>query len=141
MKPEILLRIASTIMLIHTIGHTFGTFSWKKTTDPIKQNVINQMTSNKFPFMGANRSMGDTVDGSSLCGILALGLITALLWMVSNSLGLQTSLVRNILILLALVLLGQAILEFIYFFPLAGSFTLIACLLIAIAVFKTKWAI
>ncbi len=44
MKPEILLRCASAIMLLHAIGYAFGTISWKKTNDPVKKQVISQVT-------------------------------------------------------------------------------------------------
>src|SRR5260221_3188663 len=126
MRPEILLRIASIIMLIHTVGHTLGTLGWKKTTDPTKKEVISQMTENKFPFMGASKSMGDAMDGYGFSAIGSLLLVAVLLWLVSNSLGLQTNLIRNILILIAANLLVLGICELIYFFPLAAGFTLFA---------------
>jgi hypothetical protein len=58
--------------------------------------------------------------------------------MASNSLGIQTNLVRNILILVAINLLVLGICELIYFFPLASVFTLIACLLTVIAILQTN---
>lgn len=138
MKPGILLRSASVIMLLHALGHTMGTLGWKKTTDPFKQSIIHQMTDNKFPFMGANKSFGDAMDGYGYSGIISLCLLAVLLWMASNYLELKTNLVRHILILLAMVLLGQSIVEFIYFFPLAGGMTLVSALLVIIAILKTS---
>ena len=136
MKPEIFLRCASVIMLLHTIGHAFGTISWKKTNDPVKKEVISQMTKNKFPFMGANHSLGETLEGGAVMGILALLLITVLLWMASNSLAPEMLMTRNLLIALAVMLAGQAIVEFIYFFPLAACFSALASLLIVAAIFQ-----
>jgi len=118
-------------MLLHTIGHTFGTLGWKKTTDPAKQEVIKQMTGNKFPFMGANRSMDDAMDGYGFALISTWFLITAILWMCSNY-----ALVINFLILISIILLLSGIIELIYFFPLAAAFTLITMLLIVIAIFQ-----
>jgi hypothetical protein len=136
MKPEILLRFAAVIMLLHTIGHTFGTISWKKTDDPVKKQIINQMTGVKFPFMAANRSLGETLEGGAVMGILALSLITVILWIASNSLTTEAVFVRNILIVIAIMLASQTIVEFIYFFPLAACFSALACLLIVAAIFQ-----
>src|SRR5258706_1065067 len=136
MRPEILLRSASILMLVHTVGHTFGTLGWKKTTDLTKREVINQMTGHKFPFMGATRSMGDAMDGYGFALILALFLITALLWMSSNYVAQNPTVIKNFLILLSIVLLLQVIVELIYFFPLAAVFTFIATLLTVIAIFQ-----
>jgi len=122
--------------LLHTIGHTFGTLGWKKTTDPAKQEVIKQMTGNKFPFMGANHSMGDAMDGYGFALILTLFLITAILWMSSTYAAKNPTLIINFLILLSIILLLSAIIELIYFFPLAAAFTFIAMLLTVIAIFQ-----
>ena len=123
-------------MLLHTIGHTFGTLDWKKTTDPAKQEVIKQMTGNKFPFMGANRSMDDAMDGYGFALILTLFLITAILWMCSNYAAKNSTLVINFLILISIILLLSGIIELIYFFPLAAAFTLITMLLTVIAIIQ-----
>jgi hypothetical protein len=104
MKPKILLRIAAVLMLLHTIGHTFGTLSWKKTNDSVKQEVIKQMTSNKFPFMGATRSMGDAMDGYGFFGIVNLLLVTVILWIASNYISQHVALVNQILIALSIAL-------------------------------------
>ena len=136
MRPEILLRIASIIMVLHTVGHTFGTLGWKKTPDPTKQEVIRQMTENRFPFMGASKSMGDAMDGYGFSAIGSLLLMAILLWLASNSTGLETNLVRNILIVIAVNLLVLGVCELIYFFPLAAGFTLLAFLLTLVAIFQ-----
>lgn len=140
MKPAILLRIAAIIMLLHTVGHTFGTLGWKKTTDPKKQEVISQMTDNNFPFMGANHSFGDAMDGYGFTIILALLLDSKLLWMMARSYKTAPQLTRNILIFLGVLLLLQGVLELKYFFPLAASFTLISAALTLIAVSQIKKA-
>jgi len=35
MKPKLLLRIASIIMLLHDAGHTYGHLTWKQTPDAV----------------------------------------------------------------------------------------------------------
>ncbi len=111
MKPKILLRIASIIMFLHDIGHTFGHLTWKQSPDPAKQEVIKQMTDNKFPFMGAVRSMSDYYDGYGWASTLALLLIAALAWGID---------------------------ELIFFFPFAAAFSLLAFLLTGIAIFQIR---
>jgi hypothetical protein len=63
MKPKLLLRISSGLLLFHVLGHTMGHSGWKKTTDPVKQEVIDQMNGHQFLFMGMNRSLGDYYEG------------------------------------------------------------------------------
>jgi hypothetical protein len=136
MKPKILLRIAAIIMLLHDIGHTMGALTWKQTTDSAKQEVINQMTEKKFPFMGAVRSMSEYYDGYGFASTLALLLIVILLWITSSVTSQTASLVRKILILLTIILLLWGIDELIFFFPFAAAFSLIAMLLTFIATIR-----
>jgi hypothetical protein len=138
MKPAILLRIAAIIMLLHTVGHTFGTLGWKKTTDAKKQEVISQMTDNSFPFMGANHSFGDAMDGYGFTIILALLLECILLWMMASSYKTAPQLTKNILVTLGILLLLQGVIELKYFFPLAASFTLVSAVLTLISVTQIK---
>ena len=136
MKATLLLKIASGIMFLHTIGHTFGTLNWKKTDDPIKKQVINEMTSHKFPFMGANKGFTDTMDGYGFAMILALLFITAVLWIASNNL--QDNSVRPTLIFLCFILLLLGIIELKYFFLFAALFTLLSMILILVSLISFK---
>lgn len=138
MKPKILLRIASILILFHDIGHTLGHSGWKHTDDPAKQDIINHMNGGRFPFMGAVHSMGDYYEGYGYASTLALLLIAAVLWIVSDAPAGSTDLVRKILLVTATVLLAWGIIELIYFFPFAASFTLLAMLLTAWATFNLK---
>ena len=106
MKPKILLRIASIVMLLHDVGHTFGHMAWKQAAEPDKQLIIQQMTGHKFPFMGAIRSMGDYYDGYGYASTLALLLIAAILWIVSDSVAQSPNLSKKILILLSVGTFG-----------------------------------
>jgi hypothetical protein len=85
MKPKLLLRIASIVMILHDVGHMIGSLTWKQAIEPEKQQVIDQMTGHKFPFMGAMRSMGDYYDGYGYASALAILLISIILWIVSGS--------------------------------------------------------
>ncbi|MGA7161548.1 MAG: hypothetical protein WBZ48_11135 [Bacteroidota bacterium] len=138
MKPKLLLRIASIVMILHDVGHIGGSLTWKQATDPEKQQVISQMTDHKFPFMGAMRSMGDYYDGYGFASALAILLIAAILWIVSGSVSQNPALAKKILITVSAILLAWGINELIFFFPFAASFSLLAMLLTAVAAFQLK---
>ena len=104
MKPKLLLRIASLMMLLHLIGHSFGNELWKKTDDPTKMQVIHAMTYYKFPFMGSVRSFGDNFSGYGYAVSLFLILSSVLLWLISSSLKEKTTLSIKILLTLFICL-------------------------------------
>lgn len=138
MKPKLLLRTASIVMLLHDLGHTFGALTWKQSEDPAMQEVIKQMTENKFPFMGVVRSMGEYYDGFGFATTLALLFIAAVLWVTSNVTSQNVGLVKNILTVTSVILLLWGILELVYFFPFAAAFSLLAFLLTTIATLRLK---
>jgi len=129
MTPKIILRAAAIIIFLHDIGHTMAVLTWKDDTDPKKMEVIKQMTENKFPFMGISRSMGEYFEGFGIHGILSLLLITLILWYVSDVRESNKNFNKKIILTVAVILLVWGIIELIYFFPLAASFSLISSLL------------
>ena len=139
MKPKLLLRIASGAMFFHLLGHTMGQLNSRKTTDPVKQEVINQMTNHKFMFMGTMRSMIDYSDGFSYATSIALLLMAIILWLVSNDLlSSKTSLGFKILVTLSISLFIWSVDEFIFFFPFAAGTTLFAAILTLVATLQIK---
>jgi len=141
MKPKILLRIASFLMLFHLIGHTFGQLGWRKADEPVKQEVIRQMTEYKFPFMGATRSMGDYFEGYGWATSIALIFFALVLWFTSGALNNNTAFIKELLVSLAICLFSWSILEFVYFFAFAGSITLLAAILTLIAYIQVRKSI
>jgi len=129
MTAKITLRAAAIIIFLHNIGHTMAVFTWKNDSDPKKMEVIKQMTENKFPFMGTSRSMGEYFEGFGIHGILSLLLITMILWYVSDVRESNKNLNKKIILSVSVILLVWGIIEFVYFFPLAASFSLISSLL------------
>lgn len=138
MEPKTLLRVASIVMLLHDLGHTFGALTWKQSEDPAMQEVIKQMTENKSPFMGAVRSMGEYYDGYGFASALSMLFIAAILWITSNATLQNSGLVKNILIVTSITLLLWGIGELIFFFPFAAAFSLLAFLLTTIAMLKLR---
>lgn len=133
MKPKLLLRLASAAMIFHLLGHTIGATTWRETTDPLKQEVIKQMTNHQFPFMGSVRSMGNYYDGYGWLCSVGLIFFAVILWITSGSVREHASLVFKILVATTVCLLLWSIDEYIFFFPFAGSVTLLACILTFVA--------
>lgn len=138
MKPKILLRSASVVMLIHCIGHTMGHSTWKQPTDPVQQEIVKQMTTHPFPFMGAVHTIGEYYNGYGFAATLALLLISAILWIVSGVKTGDVPMVKKILVVMTILLLGWGINELIFFFPFAAAFSLLSMFLCIIAIFNLK---
>ena len=129
MKPKPLLRIASISVFLHAVGHSIGALTWKKGPDPVSQQVVDDMISHKFIFMGALRSIGDFYEGYGITMIFVLLLLAVLLWQLSTVSVRYPGPAAGLLTSISLGLLAIAISEFIYFFFLPGFLTTIAALL------------
>ncbi|SHM40640.1 LIC_13387 family protein [Mucilaginibacter sp. OK098] len=133
MKPKLLLRIAAVLMFLHTIGHSFGAFSSKKAPNAAVAAVIKGMETTHFDFMGRSVTLASFDDGFAFIMILTLLFISILLWLLSAETG--NSLSSRLVPLVAVLLLSMGILEYIYFFPFAAAFSLIAGLCTLISLF------
>ncbi|MHB8209433.1 LIC_13387 family protein [Mucilaginibacter sp.] len=120
MKAKILLRIAAVVMLLHTIGHTMGALTWKDAPNAAVKQVIEGMLHNRFNFMGRSASIGDFYMGYGYSMIGVLLLISILLWLLSAKPN------GGIILALGFFLVFLGIIEFIYFFPFAAAFSLLA---------------
>lgn len=58
MKPKILLRIASILMLLHTAGHTMGALTWSDAPNAAVAQVVKGMETVHFAFMGQAGNVG-----------------------------------------------------------------------------------
>ncbi|MCF0070918.1 hypothetical protein LZD49_10580 [Dyadobacter sp. CY261] len=135
MKPRLLMRIAALFVLIHLIGHSFGHFSWKETTNPAKQEVIKQMTGPRFEFMGAMRSMGDYYEGYSLILFVVYAMSIALILSAAGYADSNHDIARKVLTPIGIGYVAFGIIEFLHFFPFAASMSLGAGALIILAIF------
>lgn len=125
MKAKLLLRIASGLMLFHTLGHSIGAFTWNQAHNAALKQVIDGMVNNHFNFMGRSVTIGSFYAGYGYCMIAVLLFTSILLWLLSNEPQFR------IMLLLGIFMVILGILEFIFFFPLpaicsalAGIFTL-----------------
>ena len=124
MKPKLLLRIAAILMFLHTIGHTIGALSWKEAPNAAVAQVVNGMLTNHFNFMGRSVSIGSFYDGYGFTMILVMLLISIMLWVLSSQT--NNNLAVKFIQLLGVFLLAMGVLEYIYFFPFAAAFSLLA---------------
>ena len=138
MKPKILLRIASGIILLHAIGHFFGVAGLTKDGTDEQNQVIQAMTVHRFPVLGTVHSFADFLNGFGWIGEISLLLTVYLLWLTGSVAESQPGISRKLSAALFISLLAQSILEFIYFFPVAYLMTMIATILTGLSFVLTK---
>ena len=131
MNQKVLLRIAAVLMFLHTIGHSFGTLNWKNAPDAAVGRLISGMQTTHFAFMGRSVTLAGFYEGYGLSMIFVLLLISVVLWFLSTAA--VGELLARLLPLFAVFLLFLGIIEYIYFFPFAASFSLLAALCTFIA--------
>jgi hypothetical protein len=134
MSSKILLRIAAVLMFLHTIGHTMGALTWKKTTNPVLSAMVSSMEQNQFIFMGRKVSIALFYDGYGISMIAVLLLVSVLLWILSGEP--PSLLAVKLKWALGIFLLLLALFEFIYFFPFAAVFSLLAGVCVVLARYK-----
>jgi hypothetical protein len=132
MKAKVLLRIASVIMLLHTLGHTIGAMTWKDAPNAAVKQVVDGMLGNHFDFGGKSVTIGDFYAGYGYSMIGVLLLVSILLWLLSAEPN------RRLILALGLFLLFLSIVEFIYFFPLPAVLSLLAGAAALIAYGRSK---
>ncbi|HTR31190.1 MAG TPA: hypothetical protein VMH27_18090 [Puia sp.] len=129
MKPKILLRVAAALMLLHTIGHTMGALGSGMPDNPRVGAVLTGMRTEHFDFMGRSATLAQFFDGYGIILIFVLLFVSVQLWMLGGRP------VKRMLIGMGLFLSVMAVCEYIYFFPMAAVFTLLAavCVWLALA--------
>jgi hypothetical protein len=136
MKSGLLLKIAAILIFIHLLGHSAGHMGWKHPKDPKMQEVVNTMLDYKAPFMGASRSMGDYFHGYSLTLFFVFGMSICILWLLAGFAEEQPLIAKKIGYPLGIAYLGIGIIEAVYFFPFAAGISLLAGLMIIIALMR-----
>ena len=136
MSSKLLLRIAATMMFLHTIGHSIGALTWKTPPNAAVGQVIKGMEDNHFDFMGRSVTLASFFEGYGFTMILVLISTGLILWFISGEA--KSPLIIKLLTVLPVFLLGMGITEFIYFFPLPGVLSSIAGICTLIARFRMK---
>lgn len=93
------------------------------------------MTGPKFEFMGVMRSMGDYFEGYGLILFIVFGMSIALILSAARYCDSNHDIARKVLTPIGIGYVAMGAIEFVYFFPFAGSISLVAGLLIVLAIF------
>ena len=133
MQPKVLLRIGALLMLLHSIGHTFGAIGWTKAPNSKIAIVIQGMMTEQFVFMGRTASLAQFYSGYGISMILVLLFISMQLWLLAGNP------YKKMLLLMAIFLSGLVICEYVYFFPLAALFTTLAAVCCWLTLFKINY--
>jgi hypothetical protein len=136
MSSKLLLRIAATMMFLHTIGHSIGALTWKTPPNAAVGQVIKGMEDNHFDFMGRSVTLASFFEGYGFTMILVLISTGLILWFISGEA--KSPLISKLLTVLPVFLLGMGTIEFIYFFPLPAALSTIAGICTLIARFRMK---
>jgi len=124
MKPQLLLRIAATLVLLHLAGHTVGVFTWDQAPNSRIAAVIAGMKTEHFDFQGRSVTLAAFFTGYGISMIFVLSFLIVQLWQLS------VKPVKNLLLLTALLLTALAISEWIWFFALPAVLSFIAAVCI-----------
>jgi len=136
MKPKVLLRFASILLVVFALEQTVGYFTRHDTKDIRIQKVLKVMTENKFNMYGQMRSYDENYNGMALDLIFSLIAFSAVLWVLSIFAERNRVLVRTLLLPISFGLLGFSITGFLFFFPIPAYTSLFAAVLALIAMFS-----
>jgi len=79
MKPQVWLRIASILTLVHAVMHTIGGV-FGKPQPGVAAMVVGVMQANRFPVFGVTRSYSDFYFGLGIGITIFLTVVAILLW-------------------------------------------------------------
>lgn len=125
MKSKIYLRIAFGLIIFHLAGHTVGHLTWKDTPDPKLAEIIHNMDTYQFEFMGTAQTIGANHEGYSLMLGLTLIMLGIITWMFSDKADSFPEM-KSFVMVIGLFFIVFGIVEAIYFFPLPGVTSILA---------------
>ena len=121
MSPTLLLRIASIISLVFTLGHTLGGLRrWSPMGD---NEVLKAMTTVRFDTMGANRSYLDFFMGFGWSLSVAMLLQTVLLWQLASVARTDPARVRPMVAAFAVATVASGVVAGRFIFPVPALFS------------------
>jgi hypothetical protein len=136
--PKILIRVAAACVLFFALGHSIGHFSRHNNKDAGVQEVLKTMDEVKYDMFGQMRTYEQHYTGLSLNLIFTLIALAFVLWAVSNIVTAHKKASLNLLLPIALCLLGFSVTSFLYFFPVPGITCLVSGVLLLFAMLKLK---
>jgi hypothetical protein len=118
-------------MLLHTMGHSFGAFTWNQAPNKAVADVIQGMGSNRFPFLGWQVTLAGFYQGYGYSLIFVLLLISITLWLAGGNP--TDRMTRRLLTFMVAFLVSFSICEWIWFFPMASILSMLAAILSLLA--------
>ncbi|EMK06035.1 MULTISPECIES: LIC_13387 family protein [Leptospira] len=116
MKAKLFIRIASALMFVFALGHSFGHFTRYETSDSQALNAISIMQQTKIPMEGVTKTYDQFYTGMSLNLSIVLISLTLLLWILSNFSESNPQTVQKLLIPILFCIFCFGITGFTYFF-------------------------
>ena len=134
MTTTLLLRIASVISLVFTVGHTLG--GLRKWSPMGENEVLKAMAEVRFDTMGANRSYLDFFMGFGWSISVLMLMQTVLLWQLASLARADLASVRPMIAVFGLATLAAGVIAWRFIFPVPTLFSsaLLIVLLAAFAV-------
>jgi hypothetical protein len=131
MNTTLLLRIASAISLLFTVGHTFGGLQkWS----PMGENeVLKSMTAVHFDIMGVSRSYLDLFLGLGWSMSVAMLLQTVLLWQLAALARPAPARVRPMIGVFVLATLAGGVIAWRFILPVPAVFSGVLAIVLAAA--------
>jgi hypothetical protein len=121
MTTTFMLRVASAISLLFTVGHSVGGLQkWSPTPD---NSVLDAMTGTHFPVMGVSRSYLDLYLGLGWTISVFMALQTVLLWQLATMARTNPAQVRPMIAAFALATLASGIIAWLLIFPVPALFS------------------
>jgi hypothetical protein len=131
MTTTLTLRIASSISLLFTIGHSLGGLQkWSPNAD---NPVLRAMTDVHFDMMGMNRSYLDLYLGLGWSISVAMLLQTVLLWQLASLARNEAARVRPMIAAFLLATAASGIIAWLLIFPVPVIFCAVLALVLAYA--------
>jgi hypothetical protein len=127
----LLLRIASVISLLFTVGHTMGGLrKWS----PMGDNaVLKAMTDVRFDTMGANRSYLDFFMGFGWSISVFMLMQTILLWQLASLARTDPARLRPTIAVIALATVASGAIAWRFIFPVPAVFSGVLAIALALA--------
>ena len=131
MTTTLLLRTASVISLLFTVGHTLG--GLKKWSPMGENEVLKAMTTVRFEAMGVNRSYLDFFMGFGWSISVAMLLQTVLLWQIASLASTDAARVRPMIAAFALATLASGVIAWRFIFPVPALFSAVLLIVLIAA--------
>ena len=137
MKTSTLLRVAAILMFLFFLGHTAAA-PWTPGEAPADMAVVEAMKSDHFPVIGMSRSYWDFYVGFGLV-ISVMQLFQAvLLWQLGTLAKTDAARLRPVIAVFCLSLVINAILGWMYFFPIPIVFASLIAITLLLAFLSAK---